>query len=373
MNKFYFQVFLLLAAAAAFAGCDGDGGKGSPCDSDFGQEALFQNVADKLVIPGYAEFGSRVEALKAAAETFFQSPSTTTLDGLRSQFEMAYMQWQRVAQYEFGPAEEQMLRARFNNFPLNVAALEARLAAGDYSLDNPDAFDKGFPALDYLLYGLADSGEAIAARLADPQQEAYRNYLMAILDDMAGRAGAVLEAWQQGGYREAFIANTGLAAGTALSLLINNLNEHYEFIKRDKVGLPAGVLTLGFTNPDKVEAYYSGLSLALAMEATLAAEQLYLGRSISGADGPGLDDYLNAVGATREGQSLDVAIRAQFAAAISALEQISGPLSAAVQDDNEAVVAAYNALTRQVVNIKTDMPSVLCVAITYVDNPSDSD
>ncbi|MCB0614576.1 MAG: peptidase M75, partial [Phaeodactylibacter sp.] len=59
--------------------------------------------------------------------------------------------------------------------------------------------------------------------------------------------------------------------------------------------------------------------------------------------------------------------------ALDALSLVQAPLSGAIEGNNERVVNAYNEITRQLVNIKTDMPSVLCVSITYVDNASDSD
>ena len=77
--------------------------------------------------------------------------------------------------------------------------------------------------------------------------------------------------------------------------------------------------------------------------------------------------------ATKEGQNLSPLIEDQFEKALEAFGQIEPPLAGAISADNEAVVNAYNEITRQLVNIKTDMPSVLCVAITYVDNASDSD
>ena len=55
------------------------------------------------------------------------------------------------------------------------------------------------------------------------------------------------------------------------------------------------------------------------------------------------------------------------------LSAVPAPLSAAVDEDMELAIEAYNQVTRQVVNLKTDMPTLLCVAITYIDNPSDSD
>lgn len=371
-NRQYYPL-LFLMGILLFSACDEEKG-GNPCESDFGQEGLFANVADNIIIPGYNSLNVELLTLRESAAVFTQNPGLPQLEALRTAFENAYIRWQQLAQFEFGPAEQQMLRSRFNNFPVDPRAVEAKAQSGDFNLSAPDTYDKGFPALDYLLYGIAETDEMILSLLAGPGQAGYLNYILAIAEDMEQRGRAVLKAWQEDGYRESFIGNTGTAAGTSLSLLINNLNEHYEFIKRDKIGIPSGVTTLGITFPEKTEAYYSGLSLRLAQEALNASEGLFVGRNVrSGADGPGLDDYLQAVNATKEGQNLSGLIKEQFARARAALGQVEGPLSMAIEEDNESVVNAYNEITRQVVNLKTDMPSVLCVAITYVDNASDSD
>ena len=81
----------------------------------------------------------------------------------------------------------------------------------------------------------------------------------------------------------------------------------------------------------------------------------------------------NLVNATKEGESLNVRIQQQFESAKTALAAVPSPLRSAVDDNNDLAVTAYNEITKQIVNLKTDMPSVLCVAITYIDNPSDSD
>ena len=366
-----YNLLTFLLGTLLFSACDENKG-GNPCESDFDQRSLFINVADNIVIPAYTELADELATLGLAAEAFTQNPGISQLESLRTAFENAYIRWQQAAQFEFGPAEQQMLRSRFNNFPVDVQELDAKVQSGDFSLDNPDSYSQGFPALDYILYGIAETDAMVLDLLSS--QEGYRNYVLAITGDMEQRAQAVLKSWKEEGYREAFVENTGTAAGTALSLLINNLNEHYEFIKRDKLGIPSGVTTLGITFPEKVEAYYSGISLNLAEEALNAAEGLFLGRNVqTGADGPGLDDYLQAVNATKEGQNLSTLIEGQFDKAKEALGQIAGPLSSAIETDNPGVVNAYNEVTKQLVNIKTDMPSVLCVAITYVDNASDSD
>ena len=373
LSKYFPHSLIVLSGILLLSACSEDKG-GNPCESDFEQKSLFANVADNIIIPGYSRLNGELSNLRLATELFAQTPSLPQLDNLRSAFVDSYTQWQRVAQFEFGPAEEQMLRSRFNNFPVNPQEVEAKVQSGDFDLSNPDTYDKGFPALDYLLYGIAESDELVLDLLSNPEKPGYQNYLEAIVADMEQQGLAVLKGWQEEGYRETFINNTGAAAGASLSLLINNLNEHYEIIKRDKIGIPSGVTTLGITFPEKVEAYYSGRSLALAEAALKAAEGLYLGRnSQSGADGPGLDDYLQEVNATKEGQNLSSLIKTQFQKALDALSLVQAPLSGAIEGNNERVVNAYNEITRQLVNIKTDMPSVLCVSITYVDNASDSD
>jgi predicted lipoprotein len=357
-------VFFLLPLVLLFAACEDDSSS-NPCESDFDQQALFLNTAENLIIPAYAKLESSSMTLDAAAQTFAEAPSTTSLEVLRAAFRSAYLDWQAVAQYEFGPAEERALRATLNNFPLNEQALESKVAAADYDFTNPNTFDKGFPALDYLLYGLGDGTESTI--VSELSTDLYADFLLAQTQFIAEAVSATHDAWT-GGYLSTFVDNTGTAAGSSLSLIINNLNEHYEMIKRDKIGVPSGVVTLGFTNPDEVEARYSGLSLDLAEAATEAAQLFY-----TGGNGAGLDDYLEAVNATKEGESLNTRIQAQFGSALEALAKVNGPLREAVDEETEVVVTAYNELTKQIVNIKTDLPSVLCVAITYIDNPSDSD
>ena len=100
---------------------------------------------------------------------------------------------------------------------------------------------------------------------------------------------------------------------------------------------------------------------------------MYLGKANTGENRLGLDDYLATIGAQKNGQSLNQIIQTQFTAAQSALNALSGKLSDAVDNNTSTVETAYNELSKQLVNIKTDMPSVMCISITYIDNPSDSD
>jgi predicted lipoprotein len=366
----FFSILLLLCAA-----CNNDKGPGvDPCTGNFDQEALFRHLADNMIIPAYENLDNRVDDMQTNIQAFLQNPTITTLDAARAQWEGAYLAWQRAEPYEFGPAREVFLCNSLNNFPLNAAQVDQNIGSGIYDFDNPEAFDKGFPALDYLLFGIGADDEAIVTRYTtDSQAGNYRKYLGEVVGDIADRIEQTLAGWTTGGYRETFIQNTGTAAGSSLSLIVNNLNEHYEILKRDRIGIPSGVLTLGEPNPDKVEAFFSGRSLLLAREALETSRRFYRGNPFTSPEGPGLDNYLDAVNAEKNGRPLNEIILEQYEAARLALAEITPPLQVAVDTETDTVINAYNELTKLVVNLKTDLPAALCVAITYVDNPSDSD
>lgn len=364
------QILTLITFVLFIAACSDDP-QTTGCDTEFDQEAMFDNFAENLIIPAYEDLKVKVELLIAKTADFQSNTNQVTLDELRLAFDNAYLSWQTASPYEFGPAAAEFLQNSLNNFPLDTVIVNEKIQNSDYDFTSPDAYDKGFPALDYLLYGIGETdAEIINFFAATSSQTLHSFYLGNIVNDIQNRVNNTHDAWTSGTYKTEFIANTGTAAGSSLSLIVNSFNQNYEYIKRDKLGIPSGVLTLGLTNPTKVEAYYSGHSVELANAALAASRNYYLGKN-----GLGLDDYLQAIGTMKGDKTLDAVIQEQFTVAITAVQDLgtSVPLSETVVNDNEKVVNAYNEVTKQLINIKTDMPSVFCVSITYIDNPSDSD
>ena len=228
------------------------------------------------------------------------------------------------------------------------------------NIDPEEVFKSYFPG--------ASDQEIVNSFSVDPDATKRKEYLRDLVSAIHSRIEQTHNDWDQGSYRDEFVNNTGTDAGSSLSLLINGLNEFYEDIRRDKIGTPSGIQDLGFTSPDKVEAVYSGISLDLLRTSIEACQTTFNGGSSSG-----LDDYLDAFNAEKNGEALSKLIKDSFSAAISSLDEIDGTLAEAVDNDKNDVRTAYTEISRQVIQLKTDMPAVMCVAITYVDNPSDSD
>jgi hypothetical protein len=188
---------------------------------------------------------------------------------------------------------------------------------------------------------------------------------------MKTKLSQTVTGWQT--YKSTFVNSTGTKDGESVSLLVNAFNKNYEFIKRNKIGVPSGVLSLGFTNPKEVEGFYSGLSLELVSAAVKSSRNLFVGEGTDGINGEGLDDILRSLNADKNGENLADVILQQYSEIETNIAKINGPLSTAVDQQKDEVIATYNSMTQQVIYIKSDMPSVMCIPITYVDNPSDSD
>lgn len=342
-----------------------------PCKSNFDQQTLLENVTTRLIQPSFGRLNNLADKLVDEKDAFIANPNANNWVALNVAYINVYAEFQRADLYaSFGPAEEARFRSLLNNFPANVEAIEDNIANGTWDLNAPDAYDRGLPALDYLVFGIAEIG-SISSYYRD-HPKALR-YLSNVTDHVANIITSVNDDWQ-GNYPEQFIKNTGTAAGSSISQLVNALNQHYENIKRDKVGIPSGVTTLGFTNPTRVEAYYSEIYTLRLLEFALQANRdLFNGFGIR--EGIGFDDYIIEVNIHRKNDPVDVAaIQNQYQAALAAIDEIKPiTLSRAIEENNELVINLYNELVKQIVRIKSDMPEALCVPITYIDNPSDSD
>ena len=363
MKSFIFPCFLLLLCM----GCSSDEGS-DPCHAGFDEKAMFENIAENIIVPAYENLDAKVADMLSKGLQFQSLRNLENLEELKASWKDAYLVWQEASQFEFGPAEEVFLRNSVNNFPSNIEEIESIIQSGISDFEMPDTYNKGFPAIEYMLYGIADSETGVIDLYNEPGDK-YANYLLALINDISQRVSKTKTKWTDS-YKNDFINNTGTAAGSSLSLLVNQLNQNYELIKRDKLGIPSGILTLNIAQPDNVETPYSNISLELAIRALRASEELYLGKN-----GLGLDDYIQATAAKKGEDLLDDVIQDQYLVAINAVKAIEAPLTDAVSTTGQtaAVVNAYNEVASQLIHIKTDMPSVLCISITYIDNPSDSD
>ncbi len=327
--------------------------------------AAVVTAADQYIIPSYSYLTESLENLNTAKTTFFGSTTTSDLQNLREALKAARIEWQYCSAIDFGPAVDSELSARMNIFPLDAPAIQTRMMNGETAFMHAQW---GFPALAYLIHG--DDTEVIA-NFSGTTAVFYKDYFSAVLSDMTSRCNQTRQAWTNN-YRNTFVNATGTAAGSGISLLVNALIQDFEKLKRDKIALPLGLLTLGIALPEKTEAYYAQYSAELATEHCKSIQSLFMGKSrIDGVDLYGLDDLLDEASARYNGQALSEVINQQFELAVEKLTLVPDPLSETIINNPEPVQTAYQELQEIVVFLKTDMPSSLGIAISFSDNDGD--
>lgn len=369
-NRISFPI-LILGFSALFIGFSCDSNSGNPTDN-FDRQAMLRNYADNLIKPAYSDLQTQANVLLMAAEAFNSDPNSVTLGALQTAWGGAYVAWQYANAYNFGPAGEEGLKKglieEIGTFPANESKIENAIAAGTWNLEDFNRDARGFLAIEYLIFGKNQSANEVVAAFSNSPKR--REYLVALAEQLKNRAAEIVTAWN-GTYRDDFIQNDGTDVGSSTSALYNEFVRSYESIKNFKLGLPLGKRP-GQTQvePQLVEAYYSGASLEMLKTHFTAIENIWHGRARNGVDGLGFREYLESV---EGGPELIADTEAQLAALKAALDAVptSPSLSEQIAGDNSKVDALYTEFSKMTRFFKSDMSSLLGIAITFSSGDGD--
>lgn len=364
---------LLLFIPVIFLGCNSNDPAGQDT-ADFDRKVMLKNWADNIIIPAFTSFSSHTAELKAGTENFTSNPTQQTLDTLRSAWLNAYLAFQNISMFEFGKAMEVRFRDNLNIYPVDTTELHQNIEEGDYNLELPSLIDsQGFPALDYLLYGLAENdSEILSFYTTNPRSQAYRNYLMDLSDRIDSLTREVLSGWNSA-YRNEFVNNSGNGANSSVDMMVNDYIQYYEKpLRAGKIGIPAGVFS-GSPLQTHVEGYYSKeFSKNLLLEALTAARNFFNGKHFeSDETGESLKSYLDYLNTMKNGTDLSALINAQFEKARAEIMTLNDDLSRQVESDNSKMLAAYDQLQKNVIYLKVDMLQALNISVDYIDADGD--
>ncbi len=358
---------LILLLLSLFWACGKENGSKQP---DFDRAAMLENYAANLIEPAFQELLLHTVQLQTAFDTFSTTPGLASLEALREQWFQTALAWQSANAYNFGPAGEQgvlkSLVEEIGTFPASEQKIESFIANGDFTLNNFDRDSRGIYAIEYLIFGTSADPQDVVLALEDASR---RSYLQAIIGHLHQRVNTVTGTWSN--YHDSFVKNDGTDVGSSTTLLYNEFLRSYESLKNFKVGLPAGKRA-GQTQsePQLVEAYYAGRSLDLLKAHAEAISRIYYGTMANGADGIGFHEYLQQV---EGGPALIAATETQWLAVQTALANVPATpaFSVLIQNEDPAIEALHTELQKHTRFFKSDMSSLLGIAITY--NSGDGD
>lgn len=381
MFRLSWQKFFVLTGLITLVwACSKDHNNDNPTPNNPNQpdrQALLINTADNIILPAYANFKTKLDQLTLKSNSFTSNPTNATLLEFRQAWVDAYVEWQKVELFDVGPAEVSAFRLFMNIYPANAQGIESNIVSGNANLELPASYpQQGFPALDYLINGLGATDADILAKYTTAADSAQRiAYLQKVITQMNSKFTRVHNEWTSG-YRDTFVASTGINASSSTSMMINGYVMNYErYIRSGKFGIPSGAMVDGESDETKVEAYYkSDISLLLAKTAHQASVDFFNGKSVKdGAEGYSIKNYLNTLDAkdSKTGNALSETINSQFSAISNKLNTLNQDLRKAIQLNNQDMLDVYGEMQKVVRLLKVDMTSAMSITITYTDNDGD--
>ncbi len=224
-------------------------------------------------------------------------------------------------------------------------------------------------ALEYLLFGgIEVSNQEVYNRIQD--KEFAWVYIKECAAQIKIRVDNIVNAWESG-YKNTFINNAGTDVGSSTSELYNEFVKSFESIKNFKLELPLGKRP-GQTQaePQLVEAYYSGMTLHFLKLHIQAIENIYFGKGFNGESGIGFKNYVESV---TGGPTLVESTINQWDVVKNTLSLIpeNEPLSEQVRLNPQPMEQLATELQRHTRFFKSDMSSVLGIAITFSSGDGD--
>ncbi len=365
------KLFFLLSVGF-FISCTSDDDDSRRVDS-FDRGAMLANWADNIIIPSFENFVGFTNNLEDKTREFAASPSEASLEELRDAYRKSYIEYQTVGLYEVGTAA-MYYRNFLNTYPVNVDAVGSKIETGDYNLELPSSYaEQGFPALDFLLYGLAETdAEILEFYTSDPNAATYRQYLTDVSERINVLTKNVLADWQNS-FRDTFVANTSASTTGSVNIFTNDFVMYYEtFLRSGKIGIPAGAFT-GDPVPQNVEARFSGdLSKSLYLKALETVQDFFNGSHFnSNEQGLSYKQYLDHLNIVKAGEDLSGLVNTNFDQIRQQASNLDPNFVAQVQNDNSKMLNAFDLLQKNVVLLKVDMLQALSISVDYVDSDGD--
>lgn len=340
---------------------------------NFDREAMLKNYAEELIIPAFEDLHVSIKELVESIDSLDKDPIVQNLENLKGDWEKTYRTWIAANAFNIGPAAEQGLNKSLNEeiatFPISETKIQSAIESGSFNFNDFNRDARGFFALEYLLYHSPNTSSDSVLNLFNEQKNRIV-FVKECAQNIQTRVARVLSEWQTT-YKNEFIARNGTDVGSSSSQLYNEFVKSFETIKNLKLELPLGKRP-GQTQvePKLVEAYYSGKSLEFLEIHIQSIERIYFGKSKTGTDGLGFKDYLETV---TNGQELVASTLSQWDKVITSLNSIptTSPLSVLVQSNPEPLENLRIELQKQTRFFKSDMSSLLGIAITFSSGDGD--
>ena len=334
---------------------------------DFDRVECLSNIYDNIVIPSFQEFQLKLFNLDESSDYYIQNPSDiTALNSLRSSWLEAYLVWQHIEVFShFGKGEDILFGFKMNTYPTDINRTKNIIKG--IAQFNPAFLDnQGFPALEYLIYGIGENDEEILNTLNNPLS---LSLIGDIVSEMKSNTSSVYDWWLKN--RSIIVNDNSNTATSSLNLLINDFIYHYEKgFRTNKFGIPAGYFSGGQTFPEKTEGYYAGnISRTLALSSLESIYNVFEGRKYNNNTviGESMYTYLNFL---QEGDLADD-ILIKLENINTSINKLDNDFAFQIETNNDEILNTFTLIQSLVAKFKIDMTMAMGVGIDYISGDGD--
>lgn len=365
MKKYLLLVFI----SSMFFSCDDNDNNDNVFQDGFDRQSMLSNWADNIITPSYQQFENSLVILNQDIQSFLNDLSESNLDIVSESWLSAYLNWQYIEMFDFGYAEVINYKNKMNVYPADSEFINENIENSVSDLDNNSYNDaRGFPALDYLIHGLADDKSSIVQIYLDNPK--HSDYLQAVISNMMYNTNLVIDDWNNS--KNDFVQSTGNTSTSSINKMTNDFIFYYEKgFRANKFGIPVGIFSSS-PLPNNVEGFYKkNVSKLLAIKALDACEGFFNGVSLlTGMQGSSLNSYLETLPGSSN-NSLISDILSQFDEAKIQIEILDDNFYNQIESNNLQMLYAYDAIQLLVVYFKVDMLQSLAISVDYVDADGD--
>lgn len=278
---------------------------------------LLKGITDNAIIPHYeaqataiTNFAASTGSLASYCDAIGTGNESTSLTAVQDEWKTVMATIQQAEPHAVGPiaANDDFLRNRIHSFanadlqPCSVDQAVIKQNDSDFDLDSRSNNQKGFGAIEYLLFDTTLTSQCSSNyenattwnALDDTEKKTQRcTYAKSLAADADTAATSVLNEWQATGedYRAEFIAEA--RAGNNLQDLTDEMLIHIDKEAKDrKMQVALGIS--GCTTDEcraQIESPYSKTSLENVKNNMIGFLNVY-----NGGDGIGFDNYLSDMG-----------------------------------------------------------------------------
>jgi hypothetical protein len=360
---------LLLLTLVLLVSCGEDDSSNSTSDG-FDRANMLTNWSNNIIIPAYTDFQSNLASLKVATTDFTTSQSQENLNELRNQYLQSYKTWQYIVMFSsVGKANELDITRWVNLYPTDNDLIESNVVDGNVTLSTISTnTQQGFPALDYLLYGVANTDNDILTKF---NSDNYQDYLTKVVDRLIFLNDAVLNDWNNG-YKNVFISSSENTSGSSVNIMVNDFVFNYEkYFRAYKLGNPLAVFG-GDINSQEVESLYGKHSKELCLSALNAIEDFFNGKYYSSTvEGESLKSYLTYLNTKSDGEALAPIMLSQMDSARTNINLLDSDFATQIDTDSDTAYTTYDEIQKLVPMLKVDMMQAFNISGDYQDSDGD--